>query len=389
MMKYRYRFHPNDYALGENEKFYSDMEAAGWHLVNRGANLSKFERCEPSAARYRIEVSTDSFMGESDLSEAQVMVYEDCGWEYVTCHGLLHIFRAPAGSDAPEFYTDPRQQATTLKKLRRNYLLAWLPLVIMLGLNFSLTLALRGDVNEIVREMIAKLERGWVTTTALHVCLLTVLLWAVYQMIRGAVHISITYHRMKRGIPLDHAPTGRKVLYRLLNYATTAVILVCGVLTLWQLIDYERYDLPAEADGPYLMLGDLGIEGERGYLFYRDKTSDVEHARSPLAEFWLTREVLNQPDGELVWMDQQAYQLRQPERAVDFAHTLMELAIFIRDSKNFRPVDAPGLDAAWVGGMEAVAVKDGLVIYVVCSSAIYDDMGMERAVLPALAEIWS
>ena len=113
-MKYRYRVHPDEYALGENEKFYTDMEAKGWRLVKRGSNLSKFERCEPSAARYRIEVATPEFLGETELSDEQVMVYADCGWEYVACRGMIHIFRAPAGSDAPEFYTDPRQQAATL-----------------------------------------------------------------------------------------------------------------------------------------------------------------------------------------------------------------------------------------------------------------------------------
>lgn len=50
-MKYRYRFHPDEYALGENEKFYSDMEARGWRLVKRGQYLSKFAPVEPSRAR--------------------------------------------------------------------------------------------------------------------------------------------------------------------------------------------------------------------------------------------------------------------------------------------------------------------------------------------------
>ena len=29
MRNVRYRFHPGEYELGENEKFYSDMEAKG------------------------------------------------------------------------------------------------------------------------------------------------------------------------------------------------------------------------------------------------------------------------------------------------------------------------------------------------------------------------
>ena len=48
MKKYRYRFHPPEYAIGETEKFYSDMETKGWRLVKRGQYLSKFTAVPPS-----------------------------------------------------------------------------------------------------------------------------------------------------------------------------------------------------------------------------------------------------------------------------------------------------------------------------------------------------
>ena len=104
MKRVKYKFHPENYELGENEKFYSDMEASGWRLVKRGANLSKFVPVEPSRARYRVEVSAPGFLEEANMSEAQLTVFADCGWEHVTDRGLLYIFRAPEGSDAPEFY---------------------------------------------------------------------------------------------------------------------------------------------------------------------------------------------------------------------------------------------------------------------------------------------
>ena len=68
-MKHKYRFHPSDYELGENEKFYSDMEARGWRLVKRGRYLSRFAPVEPSAARYRIEVYTPPFLEDRTLPE--------------------------------------------------------------------------------------------------------------------------------------------------------------------------------------------------------------------------------------------------------------------------------------------------------------------------------
>ena len=119
-MNWRYAFHPGAYELGENEKFYSDMEAKGWRLKKRGGYLSKFQRVEPSRARYRVEVYTPPFLEQSVLPEEKIAVFEECGWEYVADRENLHIFRAPEGSGAPEFYDDPAQQAETLRKARRD-----------------------------------------------------------------------------------------------------------------------------------------------------------------------------------------------------------------------------------------------------------------------------
>ena len=56
-MKRRYRRHFDDYAIGENEKLYSDMAARGWFLEKRGSYFSRFGSGKPADMRYRIEVS--------------------------------------------------------------------------------------------------------------------------------------------------------------------------------------------------------------------------------------------------------------------------------------------------------------------------------------------
>ena len=43
-MKRRYRRHYDDYAIGENEKLYSDMAARGWFLEKRGSYFSRFRQ---------------------------------------------------------------------------------------------------------------------------------------------------------------------------------------------------------------------------------------------------------------------------------------------------------------------------------------------------------
>lgn len=46
-MGYRYALHPQELAVNESEHFYAKMAAKGWHLVKRGAFLSRFQRAEP------------------------------------------------------------------------------------------------------------------------------------------------------------------------------------------------------------------------------------------------------------------------------------------------------------------------------------------------------
>ena len=54
-MKRCYRFHPGEYAIGENEQFYGRMAQRGWLLDKRGAYLSRFRKGEPQQRKYRIE----------------------------------------------------------------------------------------------------------------------------------------------------------------------------------------------------------------------------------------------------------------------------------------------------------------------------------------------
>ena len=76
-MKIRYGIHPKEFAIGETEKYYSDMAAKGWQLVKRGVTFSKFEKTEPKKMRYRVEVVAPKMLdGNGDLPAEQVAVYE-------------------------------------------------------------------------------------------------------------------------------------------------------------------------------------------------------------------------------------------------------------------------------------------------------------------------
>lgn len=38
-MNRRYGLHPKNFAIGETEKYYTDMASKGWHLVKRGMRV--------------------------------------------------------------------------------------------------------------------------------------------------------------------------------------------------------------------------------------------------------------------------------------------------------------------------------------------------------------
>lgn len=233
-MNWRYGIHPKDYAIGETEKYYSDMSDKGWELVKRGITLSRFQKTEPKKMRYRVEVVNLKSLEDGHLPEEQVAVYEDCGWEYVISRGYLHIFRAPEGNDAPEFYLEPEQQAATLKGLRKQYRSSLFAPIIIVAFHAFMAALVGGLFNG---RWAAQLYRALVQETAVVVGFCLFLLWAVFSDLWGFIYISRLYRRMKKGIPLDHAPRSRKLIIipRLINLLLILCILGC--------VGYDKFNL--------------------------------------------------------------------------------------------------------------------------------------------------
>lgn len=386
-MKYAYRTHPPAYALGEIEKFYGNMEAKGWRLVKRGGGLSKFAAVEPNRARYRVEVVAPSILDQPVMSEEQLAVFADCGWEYVTDQGCLYIFRAPEGNDAPEFYMDPTQQAATLRALKKRQWWGISFALLLLAANLLLVGSGRGGFPRLAADM----SRAWVEQTALLLAYGGLLLTGLLDAAYGSWHFNRLYRRMKRGIPLDHDPKGRRLWYRVPSWCLQGLVVLFAVLTVAQWAGGKTYDLPKTADGPYLLLEELGETGERTHLFYDDRTSEITVTRSLLATHWDVFEVVEDASGSDACMYQDIYRLPSGDMALDFAGTLMDTAIFARSAGSFTPVAVEGLDAAWLcGHLEVVAVKGTLVTYVTYldPSAGGGD-GHLRALLPVLTERWS
>ena len=375
-MNSTWRFHYGDYAIGENEQLYERMAGKGWELASRGAYLSRFRRAEPRAQRYRIELSSPAMLEDQDLPEEQVALYEDCGWKLVTSRGLVHVFTAPEDCDRPELYSDPRQQAGTLKALRRSYWLCWIIAAAMVGLQLLFAWALAKEPSQLLPEIASSLFLALIRTTFAALSYACFVLLAVFQAIYGGVRTALLHRRLRAGKPLDHCPKRRIV-----HDAVFAVLLIgciaCGAGALVQLCTIQRCEMPLQADGPYLVLGeDLGIEGERGVLFWQDgEESEVEVSGTPLARMWCAHE-----DVDSTWLYQDVYRLRSEALAPALVQALMYDSTFAGGPQDYEPLSVEGLDAAWACGLDGIAVKGKLVCYMTYSE------GCSEQFFAALAE---
>lgn len=385
-MRYRWKLHPGDYALGENEKFYGDMEAGGLRLVKRGAYWSKFEQVEPNRARYRVEVVKPAFL-EPDggaLPEAQVAVYADCGWEYVASRRMLHFFRAPEGSDAPEFYQDPRQQAETLKGVRRSLFWSLAISIALIALLAPVVVMFSGGT----AGYLARMRKLWVTVPGLPLYYCLFILWGLTVSVIDAWQISRTYRRLKQGVPLDHEPKGRGLIRMVLDRGLWTAAILCLVLTVVQLVTMQRGDMPLEPDGPYIVLSDMGWAGERSD--FMGNTSRREHTRTVLSEYWYTREYVENPGQTAVILYQEIYRLSGWLDPMEWARSLTVNQTFVKDLDEYTPVEIKGLDAAWLveNGMEVVAVKGRMLAYINYLDGAYSTERLTD-VLEALANRWA
>lgn len=368
-MNRRYCIHYGDYAIGENEQLYETMARKGWRLVKRGTYLSRFARCEPQERKYRIELSSPQFLdGDQELPEEQVQLYADCGWEFVTRCGLIHVFTAPAGSDAPEFYSDPRQQAATLRALRRGYWLGWLTAALVVGFNFLMLLAVQGgEPAQQLSKLGAEICLSWVRATAPFVLYSLFWFWALISSIYGSVRTMALYHRLKKGVPINHEPRRHYALRNAALAGKWALLLVFAVLSIVQYAGTQKQEMPLQSDGPYLTLSDLGWGSQRTTMFYLEESSSVETSRSLAAQMWNTYECVLDEAGRERWMYQKVYQVSTPAAAQRLAQWLMWDATFAKGPQDFEPVLIEGLDDAYSCGMDSIAVQGEWVWYTTAS----------------------
>ena len=352
-MKRLYLLHPNDWNIGGMERFYARMARRGWQLEKRGAFFSRFARKEPEDVCYRVElVSTPRSDAPLQLPPEQIQLYEECGWQYVTGRGLVHLFRAPTGSGEPELYDDPRQQADTLQGLRREARFQLGGVCVQM-----LVYLLLAVLNE-------HYQPAWLWLTLVQApSLLPLACILLGGLLANALHrvvrLGRQYRRMRRGKPLDRRPPWG---WRVILAGLWAAGAVCVGLFVWQAAGTRTLAPELSQVGPCLVLEQLGETGTLTSLPVQGESrSGIRVTPLPGGGRWWHGQEVRESGSRQVSLFQDVYELNSPEAARRLGPLLTEAATF---ADGMEPVTVDGLDWAACGTLEAVAVQGCRAAYI-------------------------
>lgn len=361
-MKKKYAFHPNNYAIGATEKFYSEMAAKGWELENHGAYLSKFKKAEPKRTLYRVELIPQKFFPKEDEqipNREQLAIFKDCGWTYVSGASYVHVFSAPEGTNAPEFYLEPEQQAPIVKKVR-NFNIIYL---LIFSLYFIISIFPSFLFNSFTSAF-SKLYYSFIDLSAAEffLYLITILLSTIilYYLLYEVLKLNSLYLKLKKGVPIDHSPT--KIALRIPVLLITAILcLVCLTVSLF--IPENTYSEPPNSNVPYITLSDIGFEAPEKV---RHSENEIEYTESFLAEIWRCNESVLSYDDEYTWMNQYIFCLKYDFMCESFAEALMTARTSAESTSEFTEIEIPGLDHAWAYKKPyCIVVKDNYVYFII------------------------
>lgn len=257
------KLRPSDFwRIGEHESWFHDMAAKGFHLKRMGFYFAKFVKGEPREMRYRIEVSMNR-----GISQEQLAMYTESGWDYVTSYQYFHVFSSPFGSGAPELHTDPAEQSYTLqeldKKLALSASLVVISMLLIFGMVFSIWFLDGTPTYTLVEGSVIQLT------------ILTLFIgYTGYSSLQAARSIRALRKSLIEGKPIDHRAPWEKH-YRLkstISFIFTIMVGLSAILPFLQLVKGDTKTLPEESvDLPIVRLADV----EQDPSFIGEKSSHI------------------------------------------------------------------------------------------------------------------
>lgn len=379
-MKHKYILHYGDYAVGDNERLYTEMAAQGWHLIKRGQRLSKFTQGVPSEEQYRIELISPEVMEfeeEGRLDAKTNEKLEKNGWAYVLSNGMVHVFKGSGAKKMPILWDKPGQQSATMTALRREYRTG-------IGVSILVVAALA---------MLAGSDglSHWLMFPEFYLLMGLGLFLAIGNLAYGAVRTMVLFKGLRAGKPIDRSPKSNTFLRKAGICAGSAILIILLLLTVLTVLRSRHYEMPSEADGPYLTLADLGWEGEPMVDLESGEVRDntVQYESNLLAEVWDTYEGVALSADSEAWIYSTVYRVKAGWLEKGMPAYLANGSTFQQELNQYEAVEVEGLDAACISpnGLEYIATRGNLAWYI-----IYADPGVfgpdespEKDVFAALA----
>ena len=237
MTKLVRKIRPADFwRIGEHESWFSDMAKEGLHFHSMGKYFARFKKGEPQEMEYRIEVTSTTA-----ISDDQISMYEENGWDYVSSFDQFHVFASPKSRHAVEIHTDPAEQFFTLqtlnKKLISNSIIVLLLSLLIIGMNVALWFLDNTPVLQLVKGHVLE-----------QTILSFFILYSVYLTIKGMLSILALRKQLKNGIPINHHAPWKKSLQRsaILNIVFIMIAFGSAYLPFKQLFEMDTITLPVE-----------------------------------------------------------------------------------------------------------------------------------------------
>ena len=346
MMKRRYCLNMNTWRIGEAEHWYADMAAQGWKLKKCGVWFTRFDRCEPVQALYRVELAEDD---EETLKERREL-YAQAGWTWVTGHNPVQVYTAPEGTG--EIHTDGGEQAATLKALRNSSFQYFGRIITQLVILAALIHRWQG----------LPLISLWAQGLPAYLLLIgPAYLAALLNGVNGLLTVRRLKKRLLAGVSVDHHAPYRKS--RRMKQWFWGVGGICTVLGLFlfvgMLLGTRSGPLP-ENHAPVILLETL--EGEGFSRTEKDEDATLEREWTPLSVMYHSRE--RGQDGG--WLIQRVMYTDHPEWTEQLVAEL--LPHYSMDPiSEFDPLTGTGLDLClarekYEGMTEMAAVYEGNVM---------------------------
>ena len=197
---------------------------------------------------YRIEVTKNK-----SISNEQIEMYEEKGWDYVTSYQYFHVFASPVERNATELHTDLAAQAYAIQQLSKRLILN----AIVVAVGAAFIIGMLGATLFLDGTPILRLVEGFI----IQQILMTLFIFYLgYFSIRGMLAIRALQRDLKEGKAINHHAPWEKTLHK--NTAFLVLFLtiaLAGTALPWiQILKSGTFSLPeGDFDLPLVRLADL------------------------------------------------------------------------------------------------------------------------------------